>query len=63
MVEDGARNLVLVSRSGLRSTHVEAEVAKVQSASGIVMKVVKCDVSKLDSVRELLASSRPACRR
>ena len=55
LIEEGARNVVLLSRSGAGSASAEAELAKLRG-SGARVEAVKCDVSDARSVRAMLSS-------
>jgi len=59
VIEEGARNLVLLSRNGANTPALESEVAKLQSL-GARVEVMKCDVSKLSSVQKMLKDVRGA---
>ncbi|KAI9653222.1 MAG: Type I Iterative PKS [Bathelium mastoideum] len=53
MVDNGAKNVVLVSRSG-RTTGKVKELIDEAASRGAVVKVRSCDVSKRDSVQNLI---------
>jgi hypothetical protein len=55
LIEEGARNVVLLSRSGANSESAQAELKKLQ-ATGARVEALKCDVSDVRSVRAMLSS-------
>src|SRR6266545_2842111 len=54
MVEQGAKNLVLMGRNGIASIEAEQAVARLQAA-GARVQVVKADVSRETDVKRVIA--------
>lgn len=55
MPSKGARNIVLVSRSGASTESAQKTIAELQS-NGVTVKVCRCDVSSEQSVADNLTS-------
>jgi NAD(P)-dependent dehydrogenase (short-subunit alcohol dehydrogenase family) len=55
LIEEGARNVVLLSRSGANSDSAQAELKALQ-ATGARVEAIKCDVSDGQSVLAMLSS-------
>jgi myxalamid-type polyketide synthase MxaE and MxaD len=55
LIEEGARNVVLLSRGGASSESAQAELKKLQEM-GARVEAIKCDVSDGKSVRAMLAT-------
>jgi hypothetical protein len=56
LIAHGARNLILVSRSGSSSRSASSFLAQLES-TGVRMAVVKCDISDFDSLSAALANT------
>jgi hypothetical protein len=55
LIEEGARNVVLLSRSGASTDSAQAALQQLQ-ATGARVEAIKCDVSDSKSVRAMLSS-------
>jgi NAD(P)-dependent dehydrogenase (short-subunit alcohol dehydrogenase family) len=55
MVEKGARNIILLSRSGAANGKIDAFVEEMKGMGGAIV-VRRCDVAKKDEVEELISN-------